>query len=464
MKLNNKLQLIAVFMGMLMLTACGGSSTAPTPAAPNPVAPNPAAPNPAAPNPAAPNPVAPSPLDGSWRTRCQASTELTDYDEQQIFNFKGNTLTTTKFFYERYTNASQTCEYVDEALRVQETANIEFGATVNPAMEAEHSKIKITPTKVILVPMDGTSEALFNSASHTSKQSIYNGYGKKWWVYYRKDISSIPDARTNFKIDQSEPDILQISKKMVDGTTHKVLKFGIKGGNVDSDGRPLALDNSIIAIKQQKTTTAQTAQAAGLTGQWKYNCRLSKGDNLVQSSTLDFMGNKLTTLISFYYSRDTNTGCNETETPLYQVKIEADIVVGKVINKGEANEHTQIGIKATKVEIKPSNTKVTSANGEIEYSAKINTKNSADDNIKNLYHGYGQTGWKSNAWKNISLVPNAITALNIGTQAPDIFNISTVTTDNGSHKVLKMGYYKGSFDINGRAMSLEAKGAVFQPK
>jgi hypothetical protein len=38
---------------------------------------------------------------------------------------------------------------------------------------------------------------------------------------------------------------------------------------------------------------------------------------------------------------------------------------------------------------------------------------------------------------------------------PDIFNISTVTTDKGSHKVLKMGDYQGNFDINGRAMSLE---------
>ncbi len=444
MKLNNKLQLIAVFMGMLMLTACGGSSTAPTPAAPNP--------------------VAPSPLDGSWRTRCQASTELTDYDEQQIFNFKGNTLTTNKTFYTRDANDPQTCTYLQQALQAREVADITLGATVNPGMAAEHTKINIRRTKVILIVLKYYFWNNFNNTSFTGNGSIYYGYGKKWKFYYKKDISSIPDARTNFKIDQSEPDILQISEKMADGTTHKVLKFGIKGVNVDSDGRPLALDNSITAIKQQKTTTAQTAQAAGLIGQWKYDCRYAKGDVILQSSTLDFIGNKLTTLISFYYSRDTNTGCNDTETPLYQVKIEADIVVGKVINKGEANEHTQIGIKATKVEIKPSNTKVTSANGEIEYSAKINTKNSADDNIKNLYHGYGQTGWKSNAWKNISLVPNAITALNIGTQVPDIFNISTVTTDNGSHKVLKMGYYKGSFDINGRAMSLEAKGAVFQPK
>ena len=42
---------------------------------------------------------------------------------------------------------------------------------------------------------------------------------------------------------------------------------------------------------------------------------------------------------------------------------------------------------------------------------------------------------------------------------PDIYQISTGT---GGGKELKMGDYKGSFDINGRAMSLEAKGAVLQ--
>ena len=82
MKLNHKLQLIAVFMGMLMLTACGGGNDS------KPVTPPP------------PPPVSQS-LDGLWSTRCSASNNLAGYDEQDTFNFKGNTLTTTKFFTSR---------------------------------------------------------------------------------------------------------------------------------------------------------------------------------------------------------------------------------------------------------------------------------------------------------------------------------------------------------------------------
>jgi transketolase len=82
--------------------------------------------------------------------------------------------------------------------------------------------------------------------------------------------------------------------------------------------------------------------------------------------------------------------------------------------------------------------------------------------VTDLYYGYGQTDWPTYPkidWKDISGVPDAIENLNIDTQVPDIFKISTVT---GGGKELKMGDYKGRFDINGRAMSLEAKGATLQ--
>ncbi len=422
-------------MGMLMLAACGGSSTAPNPITP---------------------PVTPTSqsLDGSWRTSCSASTELTGYDEQQIFNFKGDKLTTTKTFYQHNTN----CKHGEEALRERITAGIELGKAVNQGTATGHTKIDIRRTKIRLAPMNDTIDDLLNNASHTGNESIYNGYGKNNW--YRnewQDISSIDAARINFKIDKTEHDIFQISEKMVDGTTHKVLKLGAQGGNVDSDSRPLALATSITAIKQQKTTPEQTLQAAGLIGQWTYPCRVAKGrEDHYQHKTLDFEGDKLKTVISFYVAPKGNAKkCDNSSDNRYQVETEADIVLGKVINKGSSTEYTQIGIKTTKVQIKTTETVSTST---------FNRQDIDTVPITNLYHGYGQTDWRINDWKDVSDIPNAITELNIGTQVPDIFKISTETTDNGSHKVLKMGYYKGTFDINGRAMSLEAKGAVFQPK
>ncbi len=141
---------------------------------------------------------------------------------------------------------------------------------------------------------------------------------------------------------------------------------------------------------------------------------------------------------------------------LFEVETKADIVVGKVINKGAANEHTQIGIKTTMVKIK------ISPNHHGNTKANFNRADFYHTHLQNLYYGYGETNWQDDIWKNISDIPDAIENLNIGTQVPDIFKISTVTTDNLTHTVLKMGDYKGRFDIDGRAMSLEAKGAVLQ--
>ncbi len=441
MKLKSKLQLGAVFMGMLMLVACGGEEKH---IAPPPV------------KPPVTTPVTPAEivtfdiasLAGSWITPCQASKSLTGYDEQQIFNFNGDKLTTHKIFYVQNTN----CKHSDEALRTLEVANIALGETVNPGSETGHTKINITTKKVILAPMNSTLTALLNNTGHTGNQSIYNGYDQGWSTTFWRNLSNIPDARTNFKIDQSVPDIFKISTVTVDGQTNKVLKLSVKGGNVDSDGRPLSLANSITATLQKKTTQTQTPQAAGLIGQWKYACRLAKGhSDYLQQKTLDFNDDKLKTSIIFY--QKTHSMCTDNSKLLYQVAIESDIVVGKVINAGAVDEHTQIGIKTTNVKINLNSTP------NAQQTILFNAIHFYLNPVTNLYYGYGQKNWPTNDWRDISSVPDAITNLNIGTQVPNIFKISTVT---GGRKELKMGDYQGSFDINGRAISLEAKGAASQ--
>ncbi len=434
MALKNKLQLATFFISMVMLTGCGGGDSAVTPAVTPAVV---------------TTPVTIQSLEGSWRTACQASKALDGYDQQDIVTFKGNTRTTTKFFYTRNTN----CKHSAEVLREREVAGIELGAVVTPGTNTSHTKINITPTKVMLAPMNSTLEALLNNTGHTSMQSIYNGYGlTNWKIFLWKDLFSIDAAKTNFKINQVVPDIWQISEKMVDGQSHKVLKIGVQGGNLDSDGRPIVLATSITAIQQNKTTSTQTAQAAGLIGKWTYPCRHAKGHpSNVQRKSLDFEGNKLITAIDFYTS--SQPICDSDAKRLYQVKIEADIVLGKVINKGETNEHTQIGIKTTKVEI------MLDPLFFMGIVSHFNEANFYNTGITDIYSGYGQTGWQRGKWKDISGVPDAIKKLNIGTQVPDIFKISTVT---GGGKELKMGDYQGTFDINGRAMSLEAKGATLQ--
>ncbi len=471
MKFKNKLQLGVFFVSMLMLTACGGGggSTAPNLVTPPTKPPTklptkpptklPAKLPTTLPTTAPTTPVTSQSLEGLWSTPCQASTELTGYDEQQIFNFKGTKLTTNKTFYTRDTNDPQTCKHSDEALRVRITANIELGATVNSGMATVHTKINITNTKVILAPMNSALTALFNDVGHTGNKSIYYGYGKtKWRVAYWANISTtiipdIKDVRANFKINKSVPDILQIFTVMIDGRSHKVLKLGAQGGYVDSDDRPLSLANNITAFKQNKTIQAQTLLAAGLIGQWKYGCRLAKGSpDIYQASILDFTDSKLKTSTTFYAATDNvNLRCHNMI--VYQVQSEAEIAVGKVINKGAANEHTEIGIKTTNIKVNVM---------DDDYLHTFNRFNFYNQPIESLYYGYDQIDWLLNKWEDISDRRDAIINLDIGAQVPDIFKISTVRTDGASHTELKMGDYNGVFDINGRAMSFEPQGAVFQ--
>ena len=451
MKLNSNLQLATFFISMLMLSACGGGggggSTAPVT------------------TPTTMPPVTSLSLDGSWSTSCQASTGIDDYDQRDIFNFKGNKLTLNKIFYVRDTNAPQTCKHSEVGFKIRIEADISLGATVNPGTATGHTKINIKRTKVLLVPMNDTITGLFNDPNYTSNDSHYYGFGLNGWkIFLWKDISSQERAIQAFSIGNSGPNIFQISEAQIDGATHKVLTMGSYLGNIDGDARPLELAKKITATKQNKTIqqAGQTAQAAGLTGTWKYGCRNAKGDpGQYQNSTINFTGNKLTTLINFYLidtyqdGRDKTTQCSAVQL-LYKVESEADIVVGKVINPGQATEHTQIGIKTTNVKLQIATNSDVFAD---HYKSTFNKSNFYNTRETVLYNGYGLRDWKINVQKDISSAPDAITNLNIGTQVPDIFKISTVT---GGRKELKMGDYQGSFDINGRAMSLEAKGAVLQ--
>ncbi len=228
MQLNSKLQLVAFFISMVMLSACGGGGGD---SAPNLVTPavvtTPVTPavvttpviqtvvtTPVIPavvtTPVIPavvttpvtlavvtTPVTIQSLEGSWRTACQSPKALDGYDEQDIFNFKGNTRTTTKSFYAQNTN----CKHSAEVIRVREVAGIEFGAVVTPGTNTSHTKINITTTKVLLAAMNSTFKDLFNNTGHTGNGSIYYGYGlTNWKIFLWKNISSSDAAEKTLKL------------------------------------------------------------------------------------------------------------------------------------------------------------------------------------------------------------------------------------------------------------------------
>ena len=515
MQLNSKLQLTAFFMSMLMLNACGGSgdSTAPNPAAPavttpltplitplitpqvttpvtttpvtTPAVTTPAVTTPAVTTPVATTPVATTPattpatqptppapnvtfniadLAGSWQSSCQASTSLNNYDEQETLIFKGYKLTTNNIFYVKNTQ----CKHSNEVLRARINANIELGETLNQGTSTAHTKINIINTKVMLVPMNNTLTTLLNNASHTSSQSIYNGYGQSSW---RKDywinISSIQAAKNSFKIDDALLEIFKITTQVNNGSTSKILTMGDQGGNLDIIGRPISLANSSTATLQQKTTAVAANTIANYSGVM-YDCLIRKGDNShKQQISVTVNNNKLTQDIKFYAAATAGNERTCSGTLMFEAKIISDLTVGKNIAPsstytingflGDTTKYEeggyQLGIKTTKVEIKVTNNAALSAfnNGTDIYSNPVTT----------IYYGYGQTNWKLNDWKDISSIPDAITNFNIGTERPDIYKFTLETVHFSGARasattILQLGDYFGTFDINGRPMSFDS--------
>ncbi len=445
MKLNNKLQLGTFFISMLMLTACGdGGTISSTPGTlQRPIAR------------VVRPPVTLQDLAGSWSTVCKTSNRLMGYDEQDVFTFTGNRLATTKTFFLRDSSAPQTCAHSNEALIARFTANLSIGATVNLGTSSEHTKLDITRTTVILGIMTPAIQRLFVSSAHTSAQSIYNGYGlNNWTLPNWKDITNIAAARENFKIGEPELDIFRISISTINGMSSKVLQMSVRSGNVDSDGRPISLLNNVTSTLQQTMTQSsqQAGQSTGLSGSWKYPCTAARGNPFYyQLKTLTFDNNKLKTEINIY----DNSSLECAGSILYQVESDADLVLGDEITFNP--RHFQIGIKTTKVAIKL----FQHQNSAFTLST-FNQSNFYNTRIKDPYNGYGQTNWQLNEWKDISDVPAAIAKLHIGTEVPDILQITTTTINNASRQVIKMGNYLGRFDINGRPSSLESEGALLQ--
>jgi hypothetical protein len=321
-----------------------------------------------------------------------------------------------------------------------------MGTTINPGSTNEHTNIDITNTKAMLVPMDNTVQVLLNNPGHTYKQSKYNGFGlTSWGNSYWKDVTNLPNGKTAFKINQPVADIFQITTVQNNGSPRKILKLGLKGGNVDGSGRPISLADSITATLKQ--TTQQFGNSIP-TGTWVYSCQLSKGhDNYRELKTLTVRSNNtLLTEIRFYPKSSTNC----TATIAFEARINAELKYGKAIT---GTHFKEIGIKTTKVEMR------------VRTQAEINEF--TGQNIDNtpstyIYYGYGATNWTYDSWKDVSDMTYAITNFNIGTEIPDIYKIYTERINNVNRSVLQMGDYKGLFDIYGRPMAVEAQGALLR--
>ena len=215
---------------MLLLTACGASQITP------------------------PTASAGAELIGTWRSPCVRKTVpdgRLGQPQIETFTFTGNKLTDDiKFF---STTDALNCLTVRDLWEVEYSADVTIGKTVLPGTSTRHTQINITRTKVrFRARKNGYNSELNRSSDILGRDPKYNSYGQTGWVEDQwKDLTSIPDARTNFNIDTVLPDIFQISNRQINGNTQKILTWGNKDGNLDRDQRPLTLENKDSAAVRQ---------------------------------------------------------------------------------------------------------------------------------------------------------------------------------------------------------------------
>ncbi len=239
MKLKNKLQLAAFFMGILMLTACTVKDENTAALAP----PVPTPPGPTPPEPPTPKQAG---LLGKWVIKCIESKDVTGYYYNETFTFEDNILLTRIIYHKKGTPGSDKCTPESSGFSAELDSQINLGKVTSPGSKDEHTDINITTTQVKLKPMDAAHVAHFNDPDW--KAGIYTGLRQTdWLVNYWKDVSNIPGAIKVFNIRKSMPDIFQVSKDLKDAKV-RMLKLGDKNNDLDPDKRPIFLDNNIIAV------------------------------------------------------------------------------------------------------------------------------------------------------------------------------------------------------------------------
>ncbi len=192
-----------------------------------------------------------------------------------------------------------------------------------------------------------------------------------------------------------------------------------------------------------------TPQQAGLIGTWAIKCAKSKDvPGYHYNKGLRFVDNTLYT--DFFYYKDHNSAVNKCTlaTLGFASEFETSIALGKTTSPGSKDEHTDINITTTNVQIVPMDKAYVAMFNDPSWHAGV-------------YSGFGKTDWAKGDLKDVSKLPQAIKDFHIGSSVPDIFQISKITNDL---RILKMGDKQGSLDPDGRPLMLDKIYATFARK
>lgn len=191
-----------------------------------------------------------------------------------------------------------------------------------------------------------------------------------------------------------------------------------------------------------------------LQGNWKAEC--SGAPNIAQrhyTRAYSIDRNQIKTKLTYFDDALTVDGdrCNPKGQVL-GVNFVSNFTLGKVIDPGADDEHTNIDITHTKVTMTPLNkatAKILNANDGLLFAPY------------GVYQGFGITTWALNVPHDVSTNASAMKVFKIQNITPDIFHIDV----NNPKKVkeFRVGDKFGDIDPDGRPITIGGNAAVLTP-
>ncbi len=197
------------------------------------------------------------------------------------------------------------------------------------------------------------------------------------------------------------------------------------------------------AHARPSTPIPPTPRDAGLIGTWETGC-VNKSTFMKKyyyQTTFKFYDNKLNTKITYHRIGVTGSEACLPASTAFTAKFETSIVLGTTTDPKTKDEHTDINITTTKVQLVPMN--------------KLYVKKFNDPKWKaGVYSGLERTDWALDKWKDVTELPQAVIAFNIEKSMPDIFQVSK--NPKTMNRTLKMGDMQGFLDKTGRPKTLDS--------
>ena len=195
-----------------------------------------------------------SDIQGTWVQNCKTDPSgLFKFTKK--FTYTDNKLDYVLTYYSIRAEDKGAC--ATEEYKIQITSDMVFNEVINQGSEDEQNKIDITPNKALVTILSTALVTTINAATQDVRQNTYNdNFGvdiTNWVIDQPTDLTTEYIRDKLFGFGGSELDIYHVSGDK--------LSFGDKGGNLDTDSRPMTIATNTLSRNLQQWASTATASS-----------------------------------------------------------------------------------------------------------------------------------------------------------------------------------------------------------